>query len=233
MDPRCSFCGNQPVVAWFEGPTFMSFVRSAEDVRSDEAWLACASCLELVQAGDRERIARRGTLRVGGSAPDEVLVSVRDSHDRFWSARTERKGTWNEAFADRYDEWVASVTDDVDFYQELALEADGPLVELAIGSGRVAIPVAQATGRTVIGIDSSPSMLEQARVRAMGAGVDLDLREGDMRDLSLDEPAALIYCPINALMNIPTWVDRRRMGAFDRRPVDDQSRSYIFIARHG
>ena len=51
------------------------------------------------------------------------------------------------------------MTDDVPFYVELAREADGPLVELAIGNGRVAIPVAQATGRPVIGIDSSPAML--------------------------------------------------------------------------
>ena len=102
------------------------------------------------------------------------------------------------------------MTADVAFYVELALETDGPLVELAVGNGRVAIPVAQATGRTVIGIDSSPAMLEQARVRAGEAGVELDLREGDMRDLALDEPAGLIYCPFRALLHLPTWADRRR-----------------------
>jgi SAM-dependent methyltransferase len=62
----------------------------------------------------------------------------------------------------------------------------------------------------VIGIDSSPAMLEQARGRAAEAGVHLDLREGDMRDLVLDEPAALIYCPFRALLHLPTWADRRR-----------------------
>jgi ubiquinone/menaquinone biosynthesis C-methylase UbiE len=100
--------------------------------------------------------------------------------------------SWDEAFACRYDEWSAHMTEDVAFYVELAREAEGPLVELAIGNGRVAIPVAQATGRSVIGIDSSPAMLEQARTRAAVAGVELDLREGDMRELTLDEPAALI-----------------------------------------
>jgi hypothetical protein len=53
-------------------------------------------------------------------------------------------------------------------------------------------------------------MLEQARVRAAEAGVELDLREGDMRDLVLDEPAALVYCPYRALLHLPTWSDRRR-----------------------
>jgi hypothetical protein len=40
--------------------------------------------------------------------------------------------------------------------------------------------------------------------------VELDLRQGDMRDLTLEEPAALIYCPFRALLHLPTWADRRR-----------------------
>src|SRR6516165_1867553 len=122
--------------------------------------------------------------------------------------------SWDETYADRYEEWSAHMTADVPFYAKLARAADGPLVELAIGNGRVAIPVAQATGQRVIGIDTSPAMLAQARARAAAAGVQLDLREGDMRELALDEPAALIYCPFRALLHLPTWADRRR--TFDR-----------------
>jgi ubiquinone/menaquinone biosynthesis C-methylase UbiE len=118
--------------------------------------------------------------------------------------------SWDERFAERYDEWAGHMTADVAFYVELAQAADGPVVELAVGNGRVAIPVAQATGRPVVGIDSSPAMLELARRRAAEARVELVLREGDMRDLVLDEPAALIYCPFRALLHLPTWVDRRR-----------------------
>jgi SAM-dependent methyltransferase len=121
-----------------------------------------------------------------------------------------RHMSWNEAFADRYDEWSAHMTADVAFYITLAREADGPLVELAVGNGRVAVPVARATGRRVIGIDTSPAMLDQARTGAAAAGVDLDLRTCDMRDLALDEPAALIYCPFRSLLHLPTWADRRR-----------------------
>ena len=117
--------------------------------------------------------------------------------------------SWSEELADQYDEWAAEMTEDVPFYVALAQEADGPLVELAVGSGRVAIPVARETGRRVVGIDSSPSMLAQARARAAEAHVELDLREGDMRELVLDEPAALIYCPFRALLHLPTWADRR------------------------
>ena len=118
--------------------------------------------------------------------------------------------SWHESFADRYAEWSAGRTADIPFYASLAREADGPVVELAVGTGRVAIPVAQATGRTVIGIDSSPAMLAQARTAAATAGARLDLREGDMRDMVLDEPAALVYCPFRALLHLPSWADRRR-----------------------
>jgi SAM-dependent methyltransferase len=113
---------------------------------------------------------------------------------------------WYEAWADRYAEWTAGVNADVPFY----VEADGLLVELAVGDGRVAVPVAQATGRRVIGIDSSPAMLAQARERAAEAGVELDLREADIRELELEEAAALIYCPGRSLLHLPTWADRRR-----------------------
>jgi SAM-dependent methyltransferase len=117
--------------------------------------------------------------------------------------------SWDEAFSHRYDEWAAEMTADIPFYVGLAREADGPLVELAVGNGRVAIPVARATGRRVIGVDTSPAMLEQARERATEAGVDLEVHLTDMRDLRLDEPAALIYCPFRALLHLPTWADRR------------------------
>src|SRR5205814_9165182 len=100
--------------------------------------------------------------------------------------------SWYEGWADRYAEWAEGVTADVPFYVALAREADGPLVELAIGNGRVAIPVAQATGRRVVGIDASPAMLAQARERAVEAGVELDLREEDIRELEIEEPAAMI-----------------------------------------
>jgi hypothetical protein len=53
-------------------------------------------------------------------------------------------------------------------------------------------------------------MLAQARIRAAAAGVHLDLRHGDIRDLAVEEPAALIYCPYRALLHLPSWADRRR-----------------------
>ena len=116
-----------------------------------------------------------------------------------------------DAIAPLYDLWSADMTEDVDFYAALAEDAEGPVVELAVGTGRVAIPVAKHTRKHVLGIDSSSAMLALAGERAANAGVDLDLRECDMRELTLEEPAALVYCPFRSLLHLPTWEDRRRV----------------------
>jgi SAM-dependent methyltransferase len=116
-----------------------------------------------------------------------------------------------DPFAAIYDQWSAHMTEDVPFYVALAREADGPIVELAVGTGRVAIPVATETGKPVIGVDLSPAMLAVARERATEARVDLDLRLQDMRDFELDEPAALVYSPFRSVLHMPTWADKRRV----------------------
>ena len=115
-----------------------------------------------------------------------------------------------DAFALIYDRWAADMTEDVPFYVELAVETEGPLVELAVGNGRVAIPVALATGRRVLGIDSSRAMLEDGRRKALAADADVEFREADMRELAVAEPAGLVYCPFRALLHLSTWADRRR-----------------------
>src|SRR5262249_56674389 len=78
--------------------------------------------------------------------------------------------TLYDRIAGIYDPWSRSVREDVDFYVEHALEAHGPVVELAVGTGRIAIPIASA-GVRVIGVDSSPGMLAVAREAAVAAGV--------------------------------------------------------------
>jgi len=114
-----------------------------------------------------------------------------------------------DAWAPVYDAWSADMTDDVAHYVSLAREADGPIVELMVGSGRVAIEVIRETGKPVLGIDSSPAMLEIARERA--AGLPIELRLGDVRDLELEEPAALIYVPGRSLLHLHGWQERRRV----------------------
>jgi SAM-dependent methyltransferase len=115
------------------------------------------------------------------------------------------------SLAELYDEWSAFMTEDVAFYTELARESEGPVVELAVGTGRVAVPLAREIGRPVVGVDTSAAMLEKARAAAEEAGVELELRQADMRELALDEPAALIYCPYRSLLHLRGWSERRRV----------------------
>jgi len=65
-----------------------------------------------------------------------------------------------------YDAMAASIPggDDVAFYRSLAEQAGGPVVELGCGTGRVAIPLAEA-GFDVTGIDRSAGMLARARMK--------------------------------------------------------------------
>ena len=116
-----------------------------------------------------------------------------------------------EGFAAVYDDWAADMTDDIDFYVDLARDAEGPIIELAAGSGRISIPIAQHTGKRVIGIDLSPAMLARAREHAADAGVELELHEADMRDLDFEEASDLVICPARSLLHLPTWADRRRV----------------------
>ena len=104
-----------------------------------------------------------------------------------------------------YDPWSRSVVEDVDFYVEEALASDGPVVELAVGTGRIAIPIAEA-GIRVIGIDSSPEMLAVARERAAAAGVSelVDLRVGDLREPPVSERVPLVICPFRSLLHMET-----------------------------
>ena len=114
-----------------------------------------------------------------------------------------------DTWAPVYDAWAADMTEDVAHYVSLAREADGPIVELMVGSGRVAIEVTRETGKPVLGIDSSPAMLEIARERS--TGLPLELRLGDVRELELDEPAALIYVPFRSLLHLHGWQEKRQV----------------------
>src|SRR3954447_23574104 len=181
-------------------------------------WATCASCspwtIWTTRSPGSADTARRSSTK--WSSTKTCIGSATSAAPRAFSSGWPSKSadaamsSWYDGWADRYAEWSTGGGSDIPFYVCLAREADGPLVELAVGNGRVAIPVAQATGRRVIGIDSSPAMLEQARVRAAEDGVELDLRAGDIRELEVDDPAALIYCPGRSLLHLPTWADRRR-----------------------
>jgi len=114
-----------------------------------------------------------------------------------------------DAIARVYDPWSASVTEDIGFYVEEALAAGGPVVELACGTGRIAVPVAKA-GVAVIGVDASARMLEVAREFAATEGVELDLRLGDLREPPVTERVPLVLIPFRSLLHMTSESQRLR-----------------------
>jgi SAM-dependent methyltransferase len=116
-----------------------------------------------------------------------------------------------DAIARLYDPWSTSVVEDISFYVEEAVRSGGPVVELGVGTGRIAIPTA-AAGIDVIGIDSSGGMLAVCAEQARRAGVDgrLDLRLGDLREPPVDERVPLVTCPFRAYLHLRDDDDRLR-----------------------
>jgi SAM-dependent methyltransferase len=112
-----------------------------------------------------------------------------------------------DAIAELYDPWSASVVEDVAFYLEEARRSGGPVVELGVGTGRIAVPLG-AEGIRVIGVDSSRAMLEVCARRAALAGVTLDLRVGDLREPPVTERVPLVICPFRSLLHMHTDEDR-------------------------
>jgi SAM-dependent methyltransferase len=101
-----------------------------------------------------------------------------------------------------YDELVRGLPlGDVPFYVEEAKRASGAVLDLACGTGRVTIPVAQS-GVEIIGLDQSPSMLEHARAKAAEAGVKIEWIEADCRRFSLGRKFALIFMAFNSMQHL-------------------------------
>jgi SAM-dependent methyltransferase len=106
-----------------------------------------------------------------------------------------------------YDRVSTPPASSVDFYVQLARDSQGDVLELACGTGRVTIPVAQAlagTGRSVAGLDLVPAMLASARTKAATAGVALDLVSGDMHRFALGRRFGLIFVAFNSLLHLTT-----------------------------
>jgi SAM-dependent methyltransferase len=127
-----------------------------------------------------------------------------------------------------YDPWSRSVVEDVPFYVEEAVRSGGPVLELGVGTGRVAVPIA-AAGVQVVGVDLSAGMLEVAREQAELSGVDLDLRHGDMRDPPVDvgETFPLVICPFRSLLHMETEDDRRQALRAASRGLSPEGR-FVF-----
>ena len=118
--------------------------------------------------------------------------------------------SYGDAFADVYDEWYSDITDPVASASLLAeLSGPGPALELGVGTGRLALPLA-ARGVTVCGIDASAAMVEQ--LRAKPGGAEVPVRIGDMADVDppVSGPFALVFVAYNTLFNLDSAEAQQR-----------------------
>ncbi|MEZ5228276.1 MAG: class I SAM-dependent methyltransferase [Acidimicrobiales bacterium] len=130
-----------------------------------------------------------------------------------------RPDTYGEAFADVYAQWYGSITDaeaTAAFVDTRSVE--GPILELGVGDGRLALPLADR-GRIVVGVDASRSMLDQlatrdeAATRASTTGRVIALM-ADLARLPVVGPIGGALCAFNTLFNLPS-ADQQQ-GLFDR-----------------
>lgn len=107
---------------------------------------------------------------------------------------------------EHYDACHASRHDDLLFWIKMASSAKSVL-ELACGTGRIAIPLA-VKGAQVTGLDNSQSMLDQGKRNARGAGVEIDFVLGDMRSFDLGrDDYDLVVLAFNGLNQLLTLED--------------------------
>jgi SAM-dependent methyltransferase len=121
--------------------------------------------------------------------------------------------TYGDRIADVYDDWYAAAAfleteASVELLAELA--GDGPVLELAIGTGRLGLPLA-ARGLEVHGIDASEAMV--AKLREKPGSDRIPVTMGDFADVGVDGSYRLIYVAFNTLFALLTQENQLRCFA--------------------
>ncbi len=111
------------------------------------------------------------------------------------------EATYGERIADVYDDWFGEITDTAACVEALqGWAGSGPVLELGVGTGRLAIPLANA-GLQVTGVDASVAMLQ--RLAAKPGGGLVETIAGDMVDPQLDDRRfSLVFVAYNTLFNL-------------------------------
>ncbi len=122
-----------------------------------------------------------------------------------------RPEAFGEMMADVYDEWYGTRIADESTKQAVEVLADlaagGTVLELAIGTGRVALPLAER-GLSVSGIEASEKMIAKLRDKPGGTAIPVTL--GDFADVAVEGSFDLIYLVFNTLFNLTSQDDQVR-----------------------
>jgi SAM-dependent methyltransferase len=118
--------------------------------------------------------------------------------------------TYGDRIAEVYDEWYADAAfleteASIELLAELA--GEGPVLELAIGTGRLALPLAKR-GIEVHGIDASEAMV--AKLREKPGGDQIPVTMGDFAEVDVDGSYRLVFVAFNTLFALLTQEDQLR-----------------------
>ncbi len=103
--------------------------------------------------------------------------------------------------ANIYDGLNTSLSD-LQFYKKwMPKNKDAKILELCCGTGRLTLPIAK-DGYNICGVDYTSSMLEQAKIKASEAGLEINFIEADIRELNLQEKFDLIFIPFNSIHHL-------------------------------
>lgn len=108
-----------------------------------------------------------------------------------------------------YDLDYEGMDADLPMIEQFAARCGSPILELACGTGRALLPLAQQ-GHRLVGVDFSAAMLERARTKIQAAGLEerVTLVEQDMRRLALDQRFALAFIISNSFLALTTLDDQ-------------------------
>ena len=110
-----------------------------------------------------------------------------------------RSGTYRDGH--HYDAQHKDFTRDLGFYLKQAEKYGEPVMELACGTGRITLSIAEK-GLKVYGLELMPPMLEQAEAKAREKNIDVTLIRGDMRNFKIDRKFKLIILPFNSISHL-------------------------------
>ncbi len=113
------------------------------------------------------------------------------------------------AIAELYEAEHREFDADLPLYRALAARAGGPLLELGAGTGRLAIPLAEA-GCGVVGVDASAAMLAVARRKLRGRRLPVQFVCADLCTFRSPRQFGLVFCALDTLLHLP---DRRALTA--------------------
>lgn len=128
----------------------------------------------------------------------------------------------------QYDAFNQPSRDDFAFYLSECKKARGPVLELACGTGRLAIPLKKA-GVDITGLDLAAPMLKRAAAKAAAAGVELELVRGDARSFDLGRRFRLIFMAFNSMQHLGKLEDLEGLFRSVRRHLSPGGRFILDV----